>query len=172
LPLIFGTDGKPMSKTAGNCIWLTDSPDQMYGKVMSIPDNLIDSYFRTLTTISREENKGLSPRDAKAKLAQEIASAYHGKKEALRAAKEFEQVFKRRELPSRVPAVQIKEKKLNILDLLVKIKLAPSKSGAKRLVEQKGVKINGQTQDGWRKTVEVEKGMVVQVGKRKFIKVV
>lgn len=174
-PMILGIDGKPMSKTSGNCIWIEDSPNQMFGKIMSIPDGLIFDYFRLLTRIlltKIEETKRLNPRDAKAKLAREIVRIYHGEKEAIEAEKEFERIFKRKKLPTKIPTISIKEKDFNLLDLLVKTKLASSKSEAKRLILQKGVKIDGEIQIDWRKIVETKKGTIIQVGKRKFIKLV
>jgi len=174
-PMILGIDGRPMSKTSGNCIWIEDSPNQMFGKVMSIPDDLIFDYFKLLTRVPLaeiEKIKKIKPRDAKVALAQEIVKIYHGGKAGKSAKKEFERVFKERRLPEKIAAVEIKEKALNILDLLVKTKLAPSKSEAKRLILQKGVKINGKTQEDWREVVQIKKGMLTQVGKRKFLRIV
>jgi len=170
LLMILGTDGRQMSKSSGNCIWLTDSAEQMFGKIMSIADNLVPSYFKALTSVSLNEIKTLSPRDAKARLAKEIVTMYHSKSAALNAEKEFNQVFKEKKPPSKIPQVLLKEKKLNLLDLLTKTKLAPSRSEAKRLVEQGGVKINGKVQKEWQKIVKLKKKDIVQVGKRKFIK--
>lgn len=171
LPMILGIDGKPMSKTSGNCIWLTDPADQMFGKVMSIPDSLVLNYFKALTRVSLNEIKKSSPRDAKARLAREIVTIYHSREAAQRAEKEFNQVFKEKKLPSRLPTASIKTKELNILDLLTKTKLASSRAEAKRLIEQKGVKIDGKVQEDWGKTIKIKKGMVIQVGKRKFLKI-
>lgn len=171
LPMILGTDGKQMSKTSDNCVWITDSADQMFGKIMSIPDSLVSSYFKVLTDISLSEIKNLSLRDAKARLAKEIVSIYHNKNSALKAEEEFNRIFKEKKLPSSIPTTSIKEKELNILDLLIKIKLAPSRAEAKRLIEQGGIKINSKTQQDWRKTIKIKKGEVIQVGKRKFLKI-
>ena len=171
LPMILGIDGKPMSKTSGNCIWISDSADQMFGKVMSIPDTLVADYLRLITRVPLTEIKELSPRNAKARLAWEIVSVFHSKKAAESAEKEFNKVFKQKKLPSKIPAASIRQKELNILDLLTKTKLAPSRSEAKRLIVQGGVKISGQVQKSWQKKVDIKKGMVVQVGKRKFIKI-
>ena len=172
-PMILGIDGRPMSKTSGNCIWLEDSPTQMFGKIMSIPDDLIFNYFKLLTRVSLteiEKVKKLNPRDAKIRLAREIVRLYHGEKKAMKAEKEFERVFKEKKLPSKIPGVKIKEEKLNILEFLVKTKLASSKSEAKRLILQKGVKINGIVKENWQEIIETKKGMIIQVGKRKFVK--
>jgi len=171
LPMIMGTDGKMMSKSSGNCIWLNDSASQMYGKVMSIPDSLVASYFKALTSVPLEEIGKAPPRDAKARLAREIVAICHGKSSALKAEKEFDLIFKEKKLPLRIPSVTIKQKNLNVLDLLVKTKLAPSRSEAKRLIGQKGVRIGGQVQSDWRKKVKLKKGEVIQVGKRRFIKI-
>jgi len=170
LKMILGTDGQPMSKTRGNCIWLTDSPREMYGKIMSISDELIPSYTVSLTDLPLEEK--LLPLEAKKRLAKQIVSVYHGRKAALEAEKEFNQVFKERHLPSDVPVVKVAKKPVNILILLVKTKMAPSKTEAKRLIKQGGVRIDGTIKKDWRELVKVRKGQIIQVGKRKFIRVV
>jgi len=172
LPMILGTDGRTMSKTSGNCVWLDDSADQMFGKIMSIPDTITEDYFKILTRVPLEEIKKLSPLESKIRLASEIVALYHGKGEAIHAAKEFSRVFKEKELPSDIPEVFINEKELNILDLLIKAKMAPSKAEARRLVTQGGVAIDGETQEDWKKIVKVKKGSVIRVGKRKFAKIV
>ncbi len=167
-PMIVGIDGKQMSKTSGNCIWIDDSPKEKYGKIMSIPDILIDSYFELLTN---KERLTANPRDAKVELAKEIVRMYHGQKEADKAEKEFEKMFKKKEIPSDIPEISIKEKKLNILDLLVKTKLVFSKAEARRMVEQKAVKLNGKIEDDWKREIEIKKELILQVGKRRFIKI-
>jgi len=174
-PMVLGVDGKPMSKTTGNCVWLEDGPDQMFGKIMSIPDDLIFDYFNLLTRISLAEIKKikkLNPRDAKARLAKEIVSIYHGKTASQIAEKEFERVFREKKLPSKVSEIEIKEGDLNILDLLVKTKLASSKSEAKRLILQGGVRISGKIEKNWRKIVQIKKETIIQIGKRRFTKIV
>jgi len=171
LKMILGTDGQPMSKTRGNCVWLTDSPDEMYGKIMSIPDSLVFDYSQILTDLSLQKIKNLLPQEAKANLAREIVSMYCGKEAAWDAEKEFNRIFKEKQLPSKMPQIRIKEKFLNILEFLVKIKLAPSKAAAKRLVEQGGVKIDGQIKKNWREKIEIKKNQIVQVGKRNFTKI-
>lgn len=172
LSMILGTDGKPMSKTSGNCIWLTDPADKMFGKVMSIPDTLVLSYFETLTRIPLNEIKKLSPREVKARLAKEIVTLCHNRGAALSAEKEFNQVFKEKKLPSKIPTASIKKKEINLLNLLVKIKLASSKSEAKRLIKQGGVKIDGELQKDWERPIKIKKGAIVQVGKRRFLKII
>jgi tyrosyl-tRNA synthetase len=174
-PMILGTNGRPMSKTSGNCIWILDPAKEMYGKIMSIQDILIWDYFKLLTELPLKEiekMKKLNPRDAKARLAREIVGIYHGKEAAKKAEAEFERVFKEKRLPTKIPEIKIKEKKINILDLLVKTNLATSKSVAKRLVLQRGVKIDGTLKLDWREIIEIKSGQIIRVGKRKFLKIV
>jgi len=179
-PMIFGIDGKPMSKTSGNCIWLEDSANQMFGKIMSIPDNLIVSYFELLTNLPSEkiqqykkdlQLKKINPNILKKQLAFEVTKIYHSEKKAENAKEEFNKVFKEKKIPTKIQEIRIKEKSLNVLDLLVKTKLVSSKSEAKRLILQKGVKVDGIVQANWQETIQIKKGMVIQTGKRKFIKV-
>lgn len=178
-PMALGIDGKQMSKTSGNCVWLTDSPKEMFGRLMSIPDNLIIPYFELLTNkplkLIREYEKGLksrkiNPRDLKEKLALEIVKMYHSEGSAKKAAKEFNLVFREKKAPLKIPKIVIGKKIIEILDLLVKTKLASSKSEAKRLILQKGVRINDTLQKDWKKAIKIKKGGILQVGKRKFIK--
>jgi len=179
VPLLEGTDGRKMSKIWGNVINVTDSADDMFGKVMSLSDDLIIKYFTLCTDLSLKETNRLekdlkagkiNPKDAKTKLSREIVSFYHGRKAAQFAGKEFKRIFKEKKLPKKIAEVKIKEKTLNILGLLVKTKLASSKSEAKRLILQRGVKIDGKIESDWQKVIETKKGQVVQVGKRKFIR--
>jgi tyrosyl-tRNA synthetase len=152
----------------------------MYGKLMSLKDDLIIDYFKLctdspLTEILKIEKglkrKEINPKEAKMRLAKEIVRIYHGEKEALEAEREFEMVFKEKKLPKKIPEIKIKEKILGILDLLVKTKLVSSKSEAKRLILAKAVKINGFLKEDWREKIKIEEGMVIKVGKRKFLKI-
>lgn len=168
------TGKKLMSKSEGNYISLKDRPDEMFGKIMALPDEVIIFCFKFCTEVSLSEikkiEKDLNPRDLKAKLAGEITAMYHGQKAALSAEKEFEKIFKKKETPTDIPEIKIKEDKLLILDLLVKTKIVSSKSEAKRLIIQKGVKIDNRVKDDWKEIIEIRKGMIIQVGRRKFIK--
>ena len=169
------TQRKLMSKSEGNFIALDDSPDQMYGKIMALPDEVVLPIFNLCTEIEDEKIKEimkLNPREAKTKLAKEIVSIYYGRGKAERAEREFNRVFREKKLPTIIPQVQIKEKSLNILELLVKIKLISSKSEAKRLILQKAVKINGVLKENWQEIIEIKKEMVIKVGKRRFKKIV
>lgn len=181
VPLLVGLDGKEkMSKSKGNYIALFDSPNEMYGKIMSIPDNLIIQYFKLLTDVEafeikqmeeQLENSLINPRDLKARLAREVVILYHGIDKALTAEKEFEKIFKKKEKPTKIPEIKIKEKKLRLVDLLLRVKLVTSKSEARRLISQGGVKIDSRIIKEWNQIVEVKPGMVIQVGKRRFMKI-
>lgn len=180
-PMLLGLDGRKMSKTYGNTVNLTDPPAEMYGKLMSLKDELILLYFQLCTNLPLKEikeierelrRKEINPIEAKSRLAREIVTIYHGGKKAEEAEKEFNRVFRERKLPLKIPVVQIKEKKLNILELLTKTKLISSKSEAKRLILQKAVKINGVLKENWQEIIEIKKEMVIKVGKRRFKKIV
>ncbi len=179
-PFLEGTDGRKMSKSWGNVINIADSSDEQYGKIMSMRDELIISYFKLATRFPLSKiaeiekdlkSDKINPRDAKAKLAKEIVKIYYGEENALRAEKEFNKVFKENKLPSNVPVVTVREKTLNILDLLVKTGLVNSKSEAKRLILQRGVKIAGRIQDDWQKIIDISSGLIVQIGKRKICRI-
>lgn len=174
-PLLMGLDGGKMSKSLENYIGISEKPNNMFGKIMSINDKIMPSYFELATRLPQKRIKEilkLEPQKAKTRLAKEIVAMYHGEKVALRAEKEFQRIFKEKKLPTKIAEVSIKQKKLGILELLIKTKLAPSKSEAKRLVLQKGVKINRKIQKDWQKVVEIKKGQVVQVGKRSFVRLI
>ncbi len=172
------TGRKLMSKTE-SFIALDFPPNEMFGKIMALPDDVLIDCFKLCTEVPLKEIKEMenalkqkkaNPRDLKARLAEEIVSIYHGKEVARKAEREFERVFKKKKLPSKIPEIKIKETSLNILELLVKTKLAPSKSEAKRLILQRGVKIEGEVQKDWQKIIEIKKRMIIQVGKRKFVR--
>lgn len=179
-PLLIGTDGKEkMGKSLNNYVGIKESPKEMFGKLMSIPDHLIIQYLTLCTDVSAKEiaqlekelAKGrVNPRDAKAILSQEIVTLYHSKKTATQAEKEFNRVFKKKEIPDEIPTFKLPKKPISIVDLLVKIKLAPSKSEAKRLVEQGAVNLDSSIVRDWGKVVEIKDGMILKVGKRRFIR--
>ncbi|MBI2624805.1 MAG: tyrosine--tRNA ligase [Candidatus Nealsonbacteria bacterium] len=172
VPLLLGLDGRKMSKTYNNAVNLSDTPKDMYGKIMSLKDNLIIHYFELCTDVPQKEVKKLKPLKAKARLAREITAFYHGRKAALLAEKEFNRVFKEKKLPSNIPAFKAKEEVRNILDFLTQSRLAPSRSEAKRLVLQKGVKLDGKIIANWNDDLKIKKGQVLRVGKKKFVKIV
>ena len=170
-PFLTGTDGRKMSKSWGNAIWLDDSPNDVFGKTMSIKDELIPEYFLLATSlpISNFElqisNSG--PMQAKKLLAHQIVLELHGKSAAEAAQKHFESTVQAGELPTNIPEISVKSK--NIVDVLVESGLASSKSEAKRLIDQKGVKVNNEvvTPISYLLTPD----SIVSVGNRKFVKI-
>jgi tyrosyl-tRNA synthetase len=180
LKMLDGLDGRKMSTSWGNIIAIIDEPDDMFGKAMSMRDEAIPMYFELCVNVPLKEiekiNNDLTtgtvnPRDVKAKLAKEIVSLYYGKDEAEKAEKEFEKVFQKKEAPSEIREIEIIETEVPIQDLLVKTGLVESRSEAKRLILQKGVKINGDTQSDWQAIIAIKSGLVVQSGKRNFVKI-
>lgn len=178
--MLFGVDGKKMSTSWGNVIKITENTDDMYGKIMSSKDELIGDYFELCTKMPMKEVKKierdlksdkLNPRDAKARLAKEIVSLYHGKKEAEKAEEEFDRIFKGKNPPKKIPIFVIVQKTYPPLDLLFVLKFANSKNDAKRIISQGGFKINGKVEKNWRKEIEIKNGMMLQVGRRKFAKI-
>jgi len=181
MPLIEGTDGHlKMSKSYDNYIAFNDQPDEMYGKLMSIPDDLILKYMRLLTDISDEEieeyrikmeGKEINPRDVKMKLAREIVSFFYGETEAEKAQENFIKVFRERKLPREMQEITVNVSKKSIVDLLFESKIVSSRSEAKRLITQGGVRINGEKIIDPFAELEIKNGMVLQVGKRRFFKI-
>jgi len=178
LKYLIGTDGKEkMSKSLGNYIAINDASEDMYGKVMSIPDSLIMDYFELCTDVEENALKTIAeevkenPRDTKAKLAKLIVEMYHSKADAEKALGEFDRVFKNKEKPEDMPIIKLNNSEFRIDDLLVKCELSTSKAEAKRLVEQGGVEIEGEKITDPFKTIQIKDGMIVQVGKRRFVKI-
>lgn len=170
LELLVGTDGKiKMSKSAGNYIAITDPANDMFGKIMSIPDEAMPQYFELCTNMEMPKNE--NPRDTKIQLAKEIVKIYHGEKEAEEAEAEFDRVHKNKELPTVMDEVKIGASELNIVDIIVEAKLAVSKSDARRLVEQGGVSINDERIDDPQKEIKIESGLILKVGKRNFVRI-
>ncbi|MEK7122523.1 MAG: tyrosine--tRNA ligase [Patescibacteria group bacterium] len=179
MDLILGTDGRKMSSSWGNTINVTDTPDDMFGKVMSIPDELIISYLihctrapmEDVALVEEEMKKGaLNPRDAKMRLAREIVTLYHGEEVAQNAEQAFVAVFQKKELPDEMPTFSLKKKTWNIVDLLVETALASSKSEARRVIAQGGVTIDGKAAKDTDETVEGEH--IIKKGKRHFVKTI
>jgi len=181
LPLLIGLDGRKMSKSYGNVVDLTDPPSEMYGKIMSLKDGLIIHYFNLCTDLSlkkikaiekRLKSKTVNPKKEKARLAREIVGIYYGEAASKKAEKEFDRVFKDKKTPSQIKRVKVKEKRMNVLDFLLKTGQVKSKSEAKRLILQKAVKIDNSLKIDWRENVLIKKGSVVKIGKRKFVKII
>lgn len=186
-PLLPGLDGvEKMSKSLGNYIGIDEPPNEMYGKVMSIPDELMMSYFELCTDLPMDEVRGieeglrtgrLHPRDAKRRLAREIVTVWHSPQAAQAAEEEFDRVFTRDELPSEIPEVQVRpdqlepDSRLGIVPLLRLTGLVSSNSEARRLIAQGGVSIDGRRVTDAELQVQVRTGLVVRVGKRRFARV-
>jgi len=177
--LINGTDGQKMSTSKGNTIFIDAEPNEMFGVIMSITDEMIIPYFKMLTRIPLEEvekfEKDLvdkkNPKEIKSKLAYEMVKMYHSVKDADQAAKEFEAVFVKKGKPEKIDEVKLEKGELLITELLVKTSLAGSKSAAGRLVEQGGVRIDEAVIDESTAKIGVHEGMVINVGKRKWVKI-
>lgn len=182
MPLLEGLDGiEKMSKSKKNYIGIDESPQEMYGKAMSIPDELMSKYFELVTdltpdqikTIKEELEKGiLHPRDAKMLLAKTIVRMYHGINEAEKAEDHFVTVFQKGTMPDEIPVVVWEgDKEISIVDLLVDLNLLSSKSEARRMIGNSGVKLDGKKVEDPHLQVSIVDKMIVQVGKRKFIKI-
>jgi len=181
MDLLVGLDGtNKMSKSLNNYIAITDSPNEMFGKVMSIPDSLILNYFELCTDVEldaiemmkKEMAEGKNPRDFKVQLAKLIIETYHDAKKASEAEEEFKKVFTDKQLPSEMPEKKIAASEMNIVDLLVELELSTSKSEARRLVEQGGVEVAGSRIQDPTELVQISDGLVIRAGKLKFMKVV
>jgi len=183
MPLLVGTDGvEKMSKSYDNYIGISDEPSQIYGRTLSIPDSLIYQYFelatnvtnKKLTEIKTELSDGkTNPRDIKRALARTLVTMYHDEQAALNAEKEFDNIFINKGLPDDIEEFIIGDKKeINILDLIILVNFAPSKGEARRLVTQGGVSIDNNKIDDVQFIVSVKSGMILKVGKRKFIKLI
>ena len=182
MPLIVGIDGiEKMSKSYNNYIGISDSPQEIFGKTLSIPDSLIYNYYELATDISNEElfdlrkqlnDQQVNPRDLKRKLAKTIVKMYHNENAAVEAEAEFDKIFIRKEVPDEIPEVILEqgETEIGILELLVKVNFASSKGEARRLVVQGGVTIDGNKVDDISANITLDKELILKVGKRKFIK--
>ena len=179
LPILVGTDGQlRMSKSTGNYIGVDEPPEQQYGKVMSIPDEAMLQYYQLVTRFEpsqiaqiKEEltSSRLHPRDAKMQLAREIVSIFHGDEAAAKAEGHFKTVFQQRELPPDMPEHTLSAP-INIVDLMHAAALVSSKREARRLIQQGGVKLDGMVVDSVDSIVEPGQGEVLQVGRRKFVR--
>lgn len=179
MPILEGTDGvQKMSKSLGNYIGVNDEPYEMFGKVMSIPDNLIIRYFELLTRVPMEEIRAfkegmesgnLNPRDVKIRLAKQIITAYHSEEEADKAEERFKLVFSQRDIPDDIPVVDISEREIWLPKFLQENGMVDSSSEGKRMLLQGAIKVNGDKQTD--ENLLLDNNMVIQVGKRKFIKV-
>ena len=186
MPLLEGLDGvNKMSKSKDNYIGITDKPKDMYGKTMSMPDELIVRYFELLTDLSLEElsqlkqdykNGDLHPMKAKRKLAKELVSKYYDSKTAIKAEKEFNKVFQDGDTPDDMKEIEIKKASLKdgelwIVKLVAATGFVDSNSQARRMIKQGAVKVNNEKVEKINTDLQIEDGMVIKVGKRRFAKV-
>lgn len=185
--LLEGTDGRKMSKSYKNIIGVMDEPNDMFGKVMSVDDELILRYFELVTDATAADlegheytlKKGGNPRDSKVCLARQIVKMYHSEEAANEAEKAFFAQFADKERPEDIPVHVASATEVNVVELVVEVGFASSKSDARRLVEQGGVKVNDEKVTDVNAIITIEEnevaevdtpaGTVLQVGKRKFV---
>ena len=185
LPILPGTDGKEkMSKSLNNYIAFQDSPQDIYGKTLSIPDELILDYFTLVTNKPKEEleriekqlkDPTVNPRDLKRELARELVKIYYDEEAAINAEKEFDQIFILKKLPDEIPEYNISASELSSMTLvqfLVQAGLAPSNGEARRLIQQGGVTIDGNKIEDITAKPPIKEYFNIKVGKRKFLKVI
>ena len=164
-----------MSQTTGNYVGINEPATEMYGKVLSIPDRLIEPYFVFLTDVAPPTSLADAPRDAKRQLAREIVSMYHDAEAAEAAEAEFDRIHIRHERPTDVPQIKLDRALLKedgtiwIIDLLQASGLVGSRGEAKRLIQQGGVKVNEEKVDSQDLDVPFDPPVLVQVGKRAFV---
>jgi len=182
-PLLLGLDGRKMSKTYGNTVNLTDPPNEMYGKLMSLKDELITEYFKLCTDLPIKEIRELAgeakkdPMGVKKRLAHEITKMYHGEKKATEAQREFERVVQKREQPKRIPLIQPKDITIRygslptVFDITKAADPEMSTSAVTRLINQGGVEIDNVRYTEPRKEVKLDKDRIVRIGKRGYKKI-
>ncbi|MGG6310044.1 tyrosine--tRNA ligase [Paenibacillus macerans] len=184
-PIIEGLDGvQKMSKSLGNYIGINEAPNEIYGKAMSVPDELMTKYYELVTDLSGEElavltegiqSGAVHPRDAKMKLAYTLVRMYHGAEAAEAAQEHFVTVFQQRALPEdieekEIPAAELEDGKIRLIKLLTLIDFAASNGEAKRSIQQGAVKLNEEKIDDPNAEIWLAGGEIIQVGKRKFAK--
>lgn len=178
MPLLEGLDGvHKMSKSLGNYIGVDDEPNEMFGKAMSIPDGLMPKYFELVSAVSTEAlasiQQGLKdgtmhPRDAKMRLARELVSRFHAPQAAEEAVERWHSVFQEGAIPDDIPEISVSPGTHRVAKLIADLGLAASNREARRSVEQGGVRLNGEKYDDPNGEIDVQDGLVIQVGKRKF----
>lgn len=182
MPVIEGIDGRSrMSKSTGNYIGIDESPRQMFGKVMSIPDHLIIKYFTLLTDYTVDEleeikakfnDNDFNPMELKKDLGEYIVSSYHSEKDGKKARSEFEKVFSKNELPDDIKEINLNAEKseIRLFKLLSRYNFTSSNGEAKRLMKQGGVKVNEETIKDLQYTLDKDSETIVKVGKKRFVK--
>jgi tyrosyl-tRNA synthetase len=178
--MLSGLDGRKMSTSWGNVINITDSPDEQFGKIMSMHDEMILEYLELATDLDEttiqdlifklKTNK-INPKDVKKIIGFEIVKRYWGGEEAKKAKEKFEKLFEKKETVQDLPTIKLRDKKINIIDLILLTGAVKSKSEAKRLVEQGGVKINNKQIKDIKKELILEGGEIIKIGKHRFFKI-
>lgn len=181
LPVLAGVDGaQRMSKSLGNYIGIDEPANETYGKVMSIPDELMYPYFELISDVSLSElsdikkqldDPNINPRDTKKYLARTVVKMYHGEKASNEAESAFKRIFVEKELPDTMPEFVLDESSCRIDDLLIHTKTADSKSNARRLIQQGGVSVNGEKVSDPFAAIPINSEIILKVGKRKFVKI-
>ena len=177
MPLLEGTDGvNKMSKSLNNYIGIDEAPAEMFGKIMSISDDLMWRYYGLLTDMKVEEIEqmkasGENPRNLKVNLAKLIIKDFHSDQAAIESEEEFNRRFVKKEIPDEIEEKIIAGGNYKLVDLLTQTNLAASKGEARRLIEQGGVKINGEKVSSVAADIELKTELLVQVGKRRFLRV-
>jgi tyrosyl-tRNA synthetase len=172
--LLVDSQGNKVGKTAGNALFLNVSPTEMYGAIMSFPDEVVPLAFELLTSVPLNlipKMKKTHPMKAKMQLAWEIVNNLYSAPKANLAQKEFSRVFQKRETPRDLAIFKAKKATYSIIDLLIETKLASSRGEAKRLVAQKAVDLNSKAVTDSKKSIVIKNGLILQVGKKRFIKI-
>ncbi|WP_394137784.1 tyrosine--tRNA ligase [Cytobacillus oceanisediminis] len=181
LPLLEGLDGKEkMSKSKNNYIGVDEDPNHMYGKTMSIPDELTAKYFNLVTDLPVSEKERMAeqiesgsfhPRDAKMLLGKTIVRMYHGAEAAEKAEQHFKTIFQKGAMPEDIPEIAWSgADEVPIIDLIAELGLLSSKTEARKMIANSGIRINGEKVNDVKLTVEITDGLVLQAGKRNFVK--
>lgn len=179
VPLLADSQGIKIGKTEGNVIAICAEPNDLYGKIMTLGDDVIVKTFEYCTDVPMEKihemekelKSGKNPKDYKAKLAYEIVKQYHSEDAAKKAEAEFKKIFASKQKPTEIPEKTIDNRQSSIVNVLVELKLAKSKAEAQRLVKMGGVKINDEKIIDWKEERTFKNGDIIQVGKRNFIKI-
>lgn len=173
------TGKKMMSKSEGQYISLNDQSEDLFGKVMAIPDNSILTFFSLLTEVpdskieevKKRMESGENPKFLKEELGSELVKMYFGYQEAANVKNKFKMIFEKGQIPSDIPEVKINNEDKSIVNLLVENKIVNSRSEAKQLIQQKAIKINGETIGSWEENLDIENEATLQVGPRRFFKI-
>jgi len=180
MPILVGLDGKnKMSKSLDNYIGITEKPESMFGKIMSISDDVMWEYFKLLTDEDVDEFKEMHPKEAKLTLAEEITAFYHSAKKAKQSREEFERIFSKRKLPKDLAVYKAKDSSLDLAEVLHSSGLVSSKNDARRLISQGSISSVDENNPDLTKIIKTQtidispgQGLVLKVGKKRFLKIV